>query len=134
LAGEDFDLNREIKGARAYRQRVLKLRQLTDKLAKEKPSKKMKDILKANECLMQVSRILTPVVSHLKGNYGQDTYGLSALSNPIPVLEGVRDYVGFARGSEEHKLLMTRLMREKKRVYDALRDAVERIDRTLADS
>jgi hypothetical protein len=56
------------------------------------------------------------------------------LSNPIPVLEGVRDYAGFARGSEEHKLLMTRLMREKKRVCDALRDAVERIDRTLADS
>ncbi len=131
LAGEEFDLGREITWAKAYRQRALKLRQLTDKLAKEKPAKKIKTILKVNECLMQISRILTPVVSTVKGKYGQDTYGLSALSKPIPVLEAVRDYMNYSAGSAERKLLMTRMMREKNKVYDALYGVVSLIDRTL---
>jgi hypothetical protein len=131
LAGENFDLSREIKWAKAYRQRALKLRQVTDKLAKEKPAKKMKAILKVNECLMQTSRILTPVVSTVKGKYGQDTYGLSALSKPIPVLESVKDYMSYPAGSAQRKLLMTRLMRERNKVFDALRGVVELMDRTL---
>ena len=132
LAGAEFDLGREIKWARAYRQRALKLRQLTEKLAREKPAKKMKAILKVNECLMQISRVLTPVVSTVKGKYGQDTYGLSALSKPIPVLEAVRDYMNDPAGSAERKLLMTRLLREKNKVYDALYGVVELMDRALA--
>jgi hypothetical protein len=116
--------------SKAYRQRALKLRQVTDKLAKEKPAKKMKAILKVNECLIQISRVLTPVVSTVKGKYGQDTYGLSALSKPIPVLEAVKDYVHYPAGSAERKLLMTRLMRGKNKVYDALRGVVDLIDRT----
>ncbi len=131
LAGENLDLSREVKWAKAYRQRALKLRQLTDRLAKENPARKMKSISKLNDCLMQVSRILTPVVSTVKGKYGQDTYGLSALSKPVPVLESVKDYVGMAPGSAERKLLMTRLMRERNKVFDALRGVVELIDRTL---
>jgi hypothetical protein len=131
FAGENFDLSREIKWAKAYRQRALKLRQVTDKLAKEKPARKMKAILKVNECLMQVSRILTPVASTVKGKYGQDTYGLSALGKPIPVLEAVKDYVSYPAGSAERKLLMTRLMRERNKVFDALRGVVELIDRTV---
>jgi hypothetical protein len=131
LAGEEFDLSREIKWAKAYRQRALKLRQLTDRLAKEKPAKKIKTILKVNECLMQVSRILTPVVSTVKGKYGQDTYGLSALSKPIPVLEAVKDFMALPAGSDERKLLMTRVMRERNKVYDALHGVVGLIDRTL---
>jgi Iap family predicted aminopeptidase len=131
LAGENFDLSREIKWAKAYRQRALKLRRLTDKLAKEKPAKKMKILLKVNECLMQISRILTPVVSTVKGKYGQDTYGLSALGKPIPVLESVKDCVNYPAGSAQRKLLMTRLMRERNKVFDALRGVVELIDRTL---
>jgi hypothetical protein len=92
----------------------------------------MKTILKVNECLMQISRILTPVVSTVKGKYGQDTYGLSALSKPIPVLEAVRDYMNYPAGSAERKLLMTRLMRERNKIYDALCGVVGLIDRTLA--
>jgi hypothetical protein len=80
---------------------------------------------------MQVSRILTPVVSTVKGKYGQDTYGLSALHTPIPVLEPVKDYVRYPAGSAERKLLMTRLMRERNKVFDALRGVVELIDRTV---
>ena len=132
LGGEEFDMAREIKWARAYRQRALKLRQLAEKLAKEKPAKKMKAISEVNDCLMQISRILTPVVSTVKGKYGQDTYGLSALSKPIPVLESVKDYLNFPADSAERKLLMTRLTRERNKIFDALRGVVELIDRTLA--
>jgi hypothetical protein len=91
----------------------------------------MKSILKVNDCPMQISRILAPVVSTVKGKYRQDTYGLSALNKPIPVLESVIDYVRLAPGSEERKLLLSRLVRERNKVYDALRGAVELIDRTL---
>jgi len=132
VAGERFDLGREIKWAKAYRQRAVKLRQITDKLSKEKSPRKMKAIQEVNECLMQVSRILTPVVSTVKGKYGQDTYGLSALSKPIPALESIKDFAKLATENAERKLLMTRLMRERNKVFDALRGVVERIDRTLA--
>jgi Iap family predicted aminopeptidase len=131
LAREAFDLSRELKWAKAYRQRALKLRQLTDALSKGNPARKMKAIAKANECLMQISRIITPVVSTVRGKYGQDTYGLSALSQPIPVLESVKDYLKYPAESPERKLLMTRLVREKTKVFDALRGVVELIDRTL---
>jgi hypothetical protein len=124
-------LSRELKWAKAYRQRALKLRQLTDALSKGNPARKMKAIAKANECLMQISRIITPVVSTVRGKYGQDTYGLSALSQPIPVLESVKDYLKYPAESAERKLLMTRLVREKNKVFDALRGVVELIDRTL---
>ncbi len=134
LAGENFDLSREIKWAKAYRQRALKLRQLTDELAKAKPEKKMRAISKANDCLMQISRILTPVVSTVRGKYGQDTYGLSALSQPIPTLESVKDFLKFPAESAERKLIMTRLVRERNKVFDALRGVVELIDRTLEPS
>jgi hypothetical protein len=92
----------------------------------------MPTVLKVNECLMQVSRIITPVVSTVIGKYGQDNYGLSALSKPIPVLEGIKDYVRLEKGEVERKLLITRMLREKNRIYDALRGGVEMIDRTLA--
>ena len=131
LAREAFDLSRELKWAKAYRQRALKLRQLTDALSKGNPARKMKAIAKANECLMQISRIITPVVSTVRGKYGQDTYGLSALSQPIPVLESVKDYLKYPAESPERKLLMTRLVREKNKVFDALLGVVELIDRTL---
>ncbi len=134
LAGENFDLSREIKWAKAYRQRAVKLRQLTNELAGAKPEKKMKTVLKANECLMQISRILTPVVSTVRGKYGQDTYGLSALSQPIPGLESVKDFLKFPTESAERKLMMTRLTREKNKIYDALNSVVQLIDRTLAGS
>jgi hypothetical protein len=131
LAGEAFDLSRELKWAKAYRQRALKLRQLTDALSKGNPARKLQAINKANECLMQISRIITPVVSTVRGKYGQDTYGLSALSQPIPVLESVKDYLKYPAESAERRLLMTRLMREKNKVFDALRGVVELIERTL---
>lgn len=132
VAGDSFALNREMKWARSFRQKALKLRQLTDKLAKESPAKKMKSILKINECLMQTSRILTPVVSTVRGKYGQDTYGLSALNKPIPVLAGVKDYLCLPPDSAGRKLLMTRLMRERNKVYDALYAAVQLIEHTLS--
>ncbi len=132
LAGEEFDLAREMKWARAFRQRAVKLRQLTDHLAHGKTEKRMPTVLKVNECLMQVSRIITPMVSTVKGKYGQDNYGLSALSMPIPVLEDVKEYLRMEKGGADRKLVITRLLREKNRIYDALRGGVELIDRTLA--
>jgi len=131
LAGEEFDLGRELKLARAFRQRAVKLRRITDGLPKDRPAKKMATVLKVNECLMQLSRVLTPMTSTVKGKYGQDSYGLSSLVKPIPVLEGVKDYLRLERGSADRKLLMTRLLREKNRISDALREGVEMIDRTL---
>ncbi len=131
ISGGKFDLAREIKWAKAYRQRAVKLRRLTDMLSREKSPRRAKAIQEVNECLMRISRILTPVVSTVKGKYGQDTYGLSALSKPLPALEPVRDFAKSAPESAERKLLYTRLMRERNKVYDALRGAVERIDRTL---
>jgi len=131
LAGESFDLGREIKLARLYRQRALKLRQLVRNLNERGMSKKNKEVEKINDCLMKISRILTPVVNTVKGKYGQDTYGLSSLTKPIPILESVKDFLSFPDGSDERKLIKTRLIREKNKVYDALFSVIEQIDTIL---
>jgi hypothetical protein len=76
-----------------------------------------------NQCLMKLSRILTPVSSTVAGKYGQDSYGLTALTQPLPGLYETGTLATLAPEGEPHKLLLTRLIRERNKVADALSDA-----------
>jgi hypothetical protein len=65
------------------------------------------------------------------GRYGQDSYGLTALSQPLPGLYEVSRLATMSPDEEAYKLLLTRLLRERNRIADALREACWQIENLL---
>ena len=81
-----------------------------------------------NNALKKLSRTLMPALCTLTGRYEQDTYGLSALGYVFPGSESIQKLVGFPSGSHEYYLWSTRARRERNRITDALRHAIEICD------
>ena len=88
---------------------------MTDKLAKEKPAKKMKAIPEGQRMPDADQPDPDPGGQHGEGKVRAGHLRPFALSKPIPVLESVKDYVNFPAESAERKLLMTRLTRGRTR-------------------
>ncbi|MCL6449851.1 MAG: M28 family peptidase [Acetobacteraceae bacterium] len=84
-----------------------------------------------NRCLMRLSRVLGHATYTVAGRYGQDSYGLSVLSRPIPGLAAAPAMASMKRGTDAAETLLTDLLRQRNRIADALRDAVEAADRCL---
>jgi hypothetical protein len=85
-----------------------------------------------NTALLHLSRLLTAPLRSVAGRYGQDSYGLSDLSAPIPSLLPLATLVALPASSETARLLRTELRRRRNALADGLSDAVWTIDRTLA--
>ena len=79
-----------------------------------------------NKCILKNSRILTSAFRSTIDPYDQEPYGFSALEKPIPRLYMIiKEIVEAGSGGEKIKLLETKLIREKNRLIDALRDATD---------
>ncbi len=76
----------------------------------------------ANGCMKRMSRVMNSVLYTLRGRYDQDYYGAEYVK-PIPVLRGVSGLTTLDSDSEEYKSLMTRLVRAKNMVSNALEGA-----------
>jgi len=99
---------------------------------KEKAQRLPRNLVElVNRCLMELSRILLPVMCTVCGRYGQDSYGLSQLEQLFPSLQPLRRLARLDRGEEEFKLLHTKLLRERNRVADALRAAILTVEKTM---
>lgn len=85
-----------------------------------------------NETLMRLSRITTWIRSTYCDKYEQDTYGVSYLSKPLPVLGPVEDFAKMDPMSGEYKLWHTKLVRERNKVSDMLDNANWVIQNSLA--
>ena len=72
---------------------------------------------------MKISRIMNPVNYTLKGKYDQDYYGAEYVQ-PIPILRPVTELGQLSPDSEEYKTTMTKLIRARNVVLDALREAI----------
>jgi hypothetical protein len=84
-----------------------------------------------NGCLMELSRILQPVLSSSAGKYAQDPMGIKF--RPLPRLQGlVERLMRLNPGSDEHRACLASLIRERNRVSDALNGANVLLTRTLA--
>ena len=94
--------------------------------ADKKLENKFKEI---NTCLMELSRILLPVLATKAGKYGQDPMGTKY--KPIPVLQSLEKMASMDSESEEFKALRTSLLRERNKVSDALHAANQVLERTL---
>lgn len=74
-----------------------------------------------NDAMRSISRTVIPVLGSVVGRYGQDTYGLSALKRWIPALTQVAELAGKDPLSGDHALWWGKLVRERNRVTDAVR-------------
>jgi len=88
--------------------------------------KKFKEI---NACLMQISRILMPLLYSKSGKYGQDAIGSDF--KPIPTLQPLGKLNLLGINSKEYRAWCTSLLRERNKITDALNLANGMLDRTL---
>ena len=85
-----------------------------------------------NNCLMGLSRALTHVISTATSKWDQDAYGLSILNYLLPPLYHLKDLGAMDPDSSEYKLLYTKLVRERNKVSDALREACDLLKESLS--
>ena len=116
-----------VKGKAAeFKDEASKLDENTSRLA-ERHGKGEKGLdgetLIANSCMMKISRIMNPVNYTLKGKYDQDYYGAEYVQ-PIPILRPVSEFGRLSPDSDEYKATMTKLIRARNIVLDALREAI----------
>lgn len=78
---------------------------------------------RANQTILRLSRLLTFITGSACGKYGQDSYGVSTLAEPVPLLAPLKDYRAAEPGSLETKLLTTKLIRLRQTVTDAIESA-----------
>lgn len=93
---------------------------LLDRLAKEEAGNDPLH-LRANELVLRLSRQLTFITGSACGKYGQDSYGISTLHLPVPLLSCLDEFQGADPAGLQAKLLTTKLMRLRHMVTDALR-------------
>jgi peptidase M28-like protein/PA domain-containing protein len=129
-AGKHLDLSEEIATAEEYRKKAGRLDQAIQTMAAADIDPKIQKMI--NNCLIRLSRTVTPILSTICGRYGHDTYGRSALNRYIPGLDEVKALAAMHPTDDAYKLLRTRLVREKNKVYDALDTACRLIDMPLA--
>ncbi len=78
-----------------------------------------------NAGLKRISRALIPVLGSVVGRYGQDTYGLSALSRWVPSLANAGVLRQHDESPDVRMLWWGELVRERNRVTDAVTYALE---------
>lgn len=80
-----------------------------------------------NKILLKLSRTLTGPFYSACSRYSQDSYGLSVLAKPIPLLYPIAAMSRMEKTSLEYRLLLTQMLRNRNMLTDALRNANEYI-------
>lgn len=81
-----------------------------------------------NEGLMELSRIVNPMLYTVTGDYDQD---LARQVPMLPGLERVRQLAALAPDSDDYRMVRTRMVRERNRVEDALVRATRAAERLV---
>lgn len=84
--------------------------------------------VRANGLAMRLARHLTFISGTASGRYEQDSYGSSSLGLPIPLLAALDGHDASDAGGTARRLLVTRLMRLRHVITDALAAAGDAID------
>lgn len=80
---------------------------------------------RANGVVLRLSRLLTFLSGSASGKYEQDSYGISTLKLPVPLLASFVQYAAAERDSLESRLLLTRIMRLRHIMTDSLQSAAD---------
>lgn len=77
-------------------------------------------VSRANYSVLRLSRQLTFITGSACGKYGQDSYGVSTLAQPVPLLASLDDFNAADPEGLDAKLLTTKLIRLRHTVTDAI--------------
>ena len=78
-----------------------------------------------------MSRLITNAFYTSADKFGQDSYGRTILSKPIPLLYPLIKLSGMDKESLEYKLEYTQLLRNRNRVADAVNMANDYVEMLL---
>lgn len=119
-------LDTTIEVAREFEEKAAKVYQRAEELQNrfdggETGSSLENDTDDVNDTMRRMSRTVAPLLGSVIGRYGQDTYGLSALKKWIPALANVGELSGKDPLSGDHQLWWGKLVRERNRATDSIR-------------
>ncbi len=80
-------------------------------------------IVRLNRTVIRLTRLLTFISGSASGKYDQDSYGITTLKLPVPLLAELDRYAAAEPHGLDRKLLATKLMRLRHGVTDALQAA-----------
>lgn len=128
-----LDLSKLISKTEAFEAAVDGLSRVQEKLSQEPERRKVERV---NRCLMRLSRIVLPVMYSVGGRFTHDPADLTPLMRATTrtVLPGLSRALGLPglSGKSEYGFLRTEMVRETNRVGDALDQAVELVQETVA--
>ncbi|ADU72912.1 M28 family peptidase [Pantoea sp. At-9b] len=78
---------------------------------------------RASQTVIRLSRLLTFITTSASGRYGQDSYGVSTLAEPVPMLASLNRFHQLAGDELEARLLLTQLIRQRQQITDAIEAA-----------
>ena len=111
VAGRYFDLTATLDAASRYRDAA-------QRLAERGPGG---EVARYNDAVLRVTRIINPALFTVDGPYEMDP----ALQLPVlPGLAPMRELAALDPASSEHRFLLTKLVRQRNRIEDALEQAV----------
>ena len=85
-----------------------------------------------NRALIKLCRVIAPAFRSVAGSYGQDPYGYTALTKPLPRLYDIsRKLIELSPNKNEYHLYKTKFLRERNVLIDSLANANEIIEVTL---
>ena len=125
-AGDHFDLQPVTDALARLDQAVTRLR---DAIATSEQTGGEERAVSINRCLMRVGRALIPVDYTESGQFDHDR---AMPTRPLPSLQPAASLAGMDQESDAYHFLHTRLVRERNRVVQGVRQATEAIEETLA--
>lgn len=108
-----FDFDDLLKNFHETEKSVSEIQSMRERIDK-------KEIEIYNRFVKNVCRNLMNVYMTYTNKYGQDSYGYSKLSRPIPLLADLERLKGLEMDSLEYGMIHTQLMKNKNRIMDAL--------------
>ncbi|MFX1535157.1 MAG: M28 family peptidase [Promethearchaeota archaeon] len=124
--GSLFDLSPALKLAKTMKEKIEKLNTTIEKMIGYSKEPTVFQVI--NFCLLQLSRILNPVLHTEFGKYDQDP---AVMFRQIPLLQQVLELKTLNPSSSEFRFLKTHLIRQRNQVVHTLNTALITIKNTI---
>lgn len=124
-AGASIELDSILEKVQQLKNRIEKINE-EKKLIIENPTNEKVDMI--NKLHFNLSRLLTNAFYTYADRYQQDSYGLTVLSKPIPLLYPAVEMTAMDPDSQDYKLLHTEVVKNRNRISDSVAMALELTD------
>lgn len=139
------DIFRKLETLAPFADGIMDMKNLTDKakklcvnvkalnemISEKKQGSKAEERRAVNDVMIRISRSLTGPFYTACGRYSQDSYGLSVLAKPVPLLYPLVEMSRMDKEDTGYRLMKTQMLRNRNMLSDALSTANESIERLL---